>query len=174
MAFKEINSLETEQTISLGGTNKKTGKQNPTRIEGYYLGNRKIEDNKKKSGVTYIHVFQTPKGNVGVWGKTDLDRKLSGVTPGTMTRVSFVGMAPTKNGEMYKYKAEIDADNVIEVVGAPVVGQDVDTEETGYSDEIVESGTFEDEDEAQEIQAAAIERKKRVQDLLNGSKVKKA
>ena len=40
MAFKEVQSLEAENAISLGGRNKKTGKENPTKAEGYYLGSR--------------------------------------------------------------------------------------------------------------------------------------
>ncbi len=66
-----------------------------------------------------LHFFQTPKGNIGVWGKTDLDRKLSTVAPGTMTRAAFASMkaCPGKN-DMYVYKVETDKANVIEVAGA--------------------------------------------------------
>ena len=76
MAFKAVLDLNAEVTISLGGMNKKTGKANPKSVEGYYLGKKSIEDRKKKSGVSYIYILQTDKGNVGVWGKTDMDRKM--------------------------------------------------------------------------------------------------
>jgi hypothetical protein len=115
MAFREVSDLSADTTISLGGTNRKTGKVNPTSIEGYYLGSRQIADAKKKSGISYIHIFQTSKGNVGVWGKTDLDSKIKSVTPGTMVRASFDKMVKTPNGEMYKYKVQFDDANTIEV-----------------------------------------------------------
>src|SRR5258708_25091801 len=115
MAFEQVLDLDAEITVSLGGSNRKTGKKNPSQVEGYYLGSRKVESKKAKSGFAYIHILQTEKGNLGVWGKTDLDRKLLTVTPGTMIRASHTGMLQTPNGEMYKYKVEIDKDNSIEV-----------------------------------------------------------
>src|ERR1700749_4858405 len=118
MAFKEINDLSCDVTISLGGSNRKTGKVNPTKIEGYYLGARTVADNKKKSGVSYIYAFQTPKGNVGVWGKTDLDNKMKSAPLGAMLRVTQNGMPNTPNGEMYVYKVEVDAANTIQVDAA--------------------------------------------------------
>lgn len=118
MAFKTIVDLSTDTVISLGGTNRKTGKKNPVSIEGYYLGCRQRADKKNKRGFSYIYTFQTVKGNVGVWGKTDMDRKLASVIPGCMMRVSFSKMVPTPNGEMYKYDVEFDADNTIEVTGS--------------------------------------------------------
>lgn len=115
MAFVTVTDLSCDTTVSLGGSNRKTGKKNPTQVEGYYLGRKKVEDTKKKSGFSYIHVLQTPNGNLGVWGKTNLDQKLENVAFGTMIRATHVGMQPTKNGEMYTYKVEVDKDNTIEV-----------------------------------------------------------
>ncbi len=115
MAFKEVVALECDTTIALGGVNRKTGKKNPTSIEGYYLGSKEVVDKKQKSGLAYIWIFQTENGNVGVWGKTNLNRKLSACTPGTMVRASFDKMVSTPNGDMYSYKVEVDADNTIEV-----------------------------------------------------------
>lgn len=115
MAFKEVLDLSCDTTISLGGMNKKTGKANPTKIEGYYLGKKEVEDRKKKSGISYIYAFQTPKGNIGVWGKTDLDRKMLCAPTGAMLRVTQSGIVPTPNGDMYKYKVEVDVDNTIDV-----------------------------------------------------------
>ena len=115
MAFKSVTELSADETISLGGHNKKTGKANPTRVEGYYLGSKTVDDKKKKSGVSHIYFFQTPKGNIGVWGKTDLDRKMAQVSPGMMTRATQSGMRPTPNGDMYLYQVEVDNENTIEV-----------------------------------------------------------
>ena len=119
MAFKVVASLEADVTISLGGRDKKTGKANPNQVEGYYLGRRVVAPNKySKPGKTdYLYFFQTPKGNLGVWGKTDLDRKMGNVTPGTMVRASHAGMRPTPNGDMHTFTVEIDEENTIDVSG---------------------------------------------------------
>lgn len=142
MGFKEVVSLDCDNAISLGGHNKKTGKANPSRIEGYYIGNRQVVSAKAKSGFCLLHVFQTKDGLTGVWGKTDLDRKLATSTAGAMTRVTFTGMKETKNNPMYVFKVEVDADNTIDVSGlANSTADSSESEEEGYgsSDESVDS-----------------------------------
>lgn len=124
MAFKPLPNLDCDITISLGGVNKKTGKPNPTSIEGYYKGARVVEDSKKKSGKSYIYVFETGKGNVGVWGKTDLERKMAGATISARTRVTQSGTVSTPNGDMYKYKVEVDLDDRCDVDGLPTQADD--------------------------------------------------
>lgn len=113
MAFKELASLDAETVITIGGRDKKTGKANPTNAEGYYLGNRVVKGS--KYGDSTLHFFQTAKGNLGVWGKTNLNNKLAAVNPGTMIRVTYAGLKSTKNGDMHSYKVEVDADNTIDV-----------------------------------------------------------
>lgn len=168
MAYEEVQDLATDNVIALGGTNRKTGKANPSSIEGYYLGSRDVASSKSKTGLAKIHVFQTAKGNVGVWGKTDLDIKMATVRVGTMTLAKFDKMQATKNGEMYKYKVAVDKSNVIEVAGA--VTGDAATDE---SDETYAAGTAgeasdetEDDDAVQAAELARLERAARVQALL--------
>ena len=173
MAFKELNDLNPDLTISLGGTNRKTGKANATQVEGYYMGSRTVPDNKKKSGISYIHVFQTSKGMLGVWGKTDMDRKVLAVTPGTMTRVTSTGTRPTPNGDMYVFKVEVDGDNTVQVVGS--VNQNPTPQEDGANDQdgaTYESAPAFDEDEELVATAAAeaAAKKARVTALLNKNK----
>jgi hypothetical protein len=115
MSFKEVQDLDADVTVALGGKDKKTGKPNPTRVEGYYLGARKVESKFGKDGFSFIYIFQTQKGKIGVWGKTDLDRKMLAVTPGNMTRVTQSGSVSTPRGDMMRFKVEVDADNTIEV-----------------------------------------------------------
>lgn len=179
MAFKQISDLSADTTISLGGTNRKTGKKNPVSVEGYYLGSRTVADAKKKSGQSFIYFFQTAQGNVGVWGKTDMDRKLASATPGNMVRVSFDRMVPTPNGEMYKYKVEQDADNTIEVdtprQAAPAQDETEDSSVNSFSHVFgADEDLVQDEDDQDDaIQAAALaaaERKAKVQALLNKNK----
>lgn len=178
MAFKTVTDLSADVTISLGGKDKKTGKLNPTTIEGYYLGKRVIADTKKKSGKSYIYIFQTPTGNKGVWGKTDLDNKMLEVTPGTMTRASFLKMVPTKNGDMYRYKVEVDVDNTIEVSAVEVedTGSDyLETDSTTNSEEEqLEEETAEVDEEAEATAAlVAQERQARTQAILAKAKLGK-
>src|ERR1035437_1599758 len=109
MAFKEIASLDADNTTALGGINKKTGKPNPKTAEGYYLGTRTVESKMSNSGEAKIHFLQTSKGNLGIWGKTDLDRKIATVTLGAMIRITQTGkQAVPGKQDMYKFKVEID------------------------------------------------------------------
>lgn len=176
MSFKEVQTLDAENATPIGGVNRKTGKKNPTSAEGYFLGTRMVESKKAKTGQASLHYIQTPKGNLGIWGKTDLDRKLSAVTPGTMVRITFDKMQATPNGEMYKYKVEVDSSNTIEVAtGGPASFTSADAgegeyEETNYGGNEDESGSEDDEDTAQAAELAAIERKNKVQALLNKGK----
>ncbi len=117
MGFKEVQTLDADTTITIGGFVKKTGKKNPTGAEGFYLGKREVTGGKftRPGKKDRIYFLQTEDGNLGVWGKTDLDRKMDNVVPGTMIRISYVGMTPTPNGDMHKYKVEVDTSNTIEV-----------------------------------------------------------
>lgn len=173
MGYKQVNDLSADLTISLGGRNKKTGKNNPTQVEGYYLGSRSVADNKKKSGISYIYFFKTKTGNIGVWGKTDIDRKMGSVTPGVMTRVTHTGMVDTPNGEMYKYSVEFDEDNTIEVVGSESVEEEavssVEEREDELGSEELEALGDEEELSLAAVTAAA-ERANKVKALLGNRK----
>ncbi len=128
MAFSEVQGLDADVTVALGKVDKKSGKPYPKQAEGYYLGNRKVEN---KRGESVLHFLQTSKGNLGVWGTTDLNRKLSQVNSGTMVRITSTGTKPTPNGDMYTYKVESDKTNTIEVVA--------DEAQAGGSDEYSDS-----------------------------------
>lgn len=178
MAFKEVVNLEAELTTALGGRNKTTGKANPTQVEGYYLGTKKVESRKAKSGFADLHILQTAEGNLGVWGKTDLDRKMKSVPAGSMIRVTQNGTVPTPNGDMYKFKVEVDASNTIEV-NLPTPAAEASDLQDFSSNEPAEEA-FEDEsfDEVAPARVAAPKkplsvpdaaRQAKIQALLNGS-----
>lgn len=153
MAFKQIADLDASTATALGGVNKETGKKNPTAIEGYFIGTRKVPSRKAKSGFCNLHILQTAQGNVGVWGKTNLDQKLPTVTPGHMIRITFVGMVETGNNPMYKYKVEVDSDNTIEV-NLPDETAPEDTTDTASSfDNSAEESSWEDSEEASDAPA---------------------
>lgn len=178
MAYKEVADLNPDNTISLGGTNRKTNKKNPTEVEGYYLGSRTVEDKKKKNGVSYIHVFQTPKGTIGVWGKTDMDRKILTLTAGVMTKVTFDRMVNTPNGEMYKYKVATDDDNTTEVGGAGNAAQSFSSAGEDAGGEEEEGSVYDPEEEVEEApdyspgRKSAAASQERVAAILNKGKSK--
>lgn len=166
MGFKQVSSLDADVTVPLGGTDRKTGKKNPNMVEGYYLGSRQVDSKKSKTGKALIHFFQTSEGNLGVWGKTDLDRKLQGVPTGSMVRASHVGMQNTPNGEMYKYKVEVDGDNTIEVFNTapPAESEEYESENEDEEQEV-------SEDEIEEAPPAFSKSSRdRVQALLSKNK----
>lgn len=124
MAFKEVKDLQADTTIALGGFNKKAKKDNPTSIEGYYLGHKLVDDHKNPGKKVKIHTFKTPQGNVAVWGKTDLDRKLASIPENLMTRASFKGEKTVPRGTMYEYKVESNEDDVLESASGETVSVD--------------------------------------------------
>lgn len=173
MAFTQVASLDAEVTVALGKKDKATGKPYPKQAEGYYLGNRTVQGAR---GDSVLHFLQTPKGNLGVWGTTDLNKKLSQVVVGTMTRITSTGTKPTKNGDMYTYNVEQDKANTIDVqieASAPAYDDGGDTDEDGN-----EGGNYgaEDDDtegDTESAQAiAAAERKAKVEAMLRGNKGK--
>lgn len=177
MAFKAVTDLSADTTISLGGFNKKLKKDNPTSVEGYYLGKKEVADQKKKSGKSFIYILQTPKGNLGVWGKTDMDRKMTQVATGNMIRITHVGMTPTPNGEMYKYSVEQDDSNTIEVATADTQDNSGADDYSAGGDETsyVSEESLDDEDASQEVALAkakldAAARKAKVEALLKNKR----
>lgn len=145
MAFTEVQDLDSDKTTALGGFNKTTGKANPTKAEGYFIGSKDVASKKARSGFAKLHILQTEDGKLGIWGKTDLDRKMQGVTPGTMVRITQNGKQATPNGDMYKYKVEVDASNTIEVNVGTANRANEDTSDAPDSEELVEEEEVLDE-----------------------------
>lgn len=171
MGFKEVSSLDADIVVSIGKRDRKTGNQGPKQAEGYYLGSRQVKSNR---GESFIHFLQTPEGNLGVWGTTDMNRKLKQVPPGTMVRITSTGTRPTPNGDMYTYKVELDKENTIEV-GSTEVYETSESQDSEYSSD--ESYNSYDSDEAEDdlsisvananVGASAATRKARVAAILN-------
>lgn len=159
MGFKEVASLDAEVCIAIGKTDKQ-GKPYPKQAEGYYIGKRQVEG---KRAVSNLHFLQTAKGNLGVWGTTDLDRKLLQIHPGTMVRITSTGTKPTPNGDMYTYKVEQDSSNTIDVQSLSDMAS---YEEPSYTDE----GPDDEEEFDDAALAAQAERKARTEALLKRGK----
>lgn len=133
MAFETVNNTS---AITLGGVNKKTGKANPTTIEGYFLRTRELGPNKfNRAKTDYAHDFLTEKGEVTVFGKTNLDGKLRKIQPGTMVKVSLDGTQDTGKGNpMIVFKVQQDLSNTIEVAGAQESADYADSGDADYDD----------------------------------------
>lgn len=175
MAYKTVTDLSCDTTITIGGFNKKLKKDNPTQIKGYYLGSKKVVDNKKQSGFSYLYTFQTPKGNVGVWGRTDLDKKLARVAPGSHVIVTADGTLKVPTGEMYKYKVEYNESDTIEVseesTGTPEPEYNDGGDDEAYVAQSAQDESEEDEDELQAAALALAAKKAKIEALLKGKKV---
>jgi hypothetical protein len=155
MALKRVPN-SSEVTISLCGVDDKTGKQNPTGIKGYYLGNRPVTT---KNGEATIHTFQTSKGNVDVWGKTDLNKRLGAAQLGCYTEVEFDKMVPAGKGKKFTFHIDFDPDNTIDTAGPAVTTEDTaDIDDYGLS--------ADDEDAAQDAALAQAEKAAKVSAML--------
>lgn len=187
MAFKEVQTLNADVTFAIGGFDKKAKKENPKQAEGYYLGKRVTEGG--KYGPSTIYFLQTKKGNVGIWGKTDLNQKMAAVPAGSMIRVTHAGMTPTPNGDMHKYKVEVDSTNTIDVSGLTTTADEytsaddnsADAEDDATADlEAVGYSSDDEDEEAPEPVALPVgnrgsnaDRRAKVEALLNRGKAAK-
>lgn len=180
MAYKKKVELRTDTAITLGGTDE-SGKVNQTKVEGYYLGSKTIESD---FGPGKLHIFQTEKGNIGVWGKTHLNSLLSAELAGMMVLVTFEGMQkPAKKGRRpsYSYSVQYDEDNKIDVSGISAT-EDSATQDDTYSDDQYDSSddvadVVDDTPAPKQVsrptQAAAVAdaaRREKIQALLNDKK----
>lgn len=177
MARCRVLALDAQTTISLGGFNKKTRKENPTKAEGYFLGTKDIPDPKKKNGFSYLHHLQTPNGIVGVWGKTDLDKKMRLIAPGVYVWLENTGNTmPTANGDMQLFNVDHDPNDAIEVNSLPpnesnsnpnggAYGESDDASVDNY-----DASQFQDEDDDQDEALLKAERAAKVEALLGSKK----
>lgn len=115
-------------------------------IEGYYIGKKVIPSGS-------LHVFNTAKGNEGVFGARMLDDLLLTVPAGEMTRVTYLEKKALGNGKSMKiYDVESDNTNTIDVssvskgtnVSYQEVGADLGAEDAvGAEEELDEAATAE-------------------------------
>lgn len=171
--FTEVQSLDADTVVALGKIDKRTKKPFPKQAEGYYLGFRKVEN---RLGESKLYFLQTPKGNLGVWGGTDLDKKLGNIQPGVMIRITSTGTKPTPAGDMYTYKVEMDAANTIHVASAVESSEESSSFDTGAASTFDEDNQQledeQDEDAAQNAALLQAERKAKV-DAIFAAKGKK-
>ena len=140
MAFKPLPTLDSDVTIALGGVNRKDNKPNPTSVTGFYLGAKEVPSAMSSTGKCFVHIFQTETGNVGVWGKTNLDRALATAPKGMLLRATYTGLQknpPKGRSPAYLYSVEADDSQTIDVNGmaAPAA---TDEYSSDYSDDVAD------------------------------------
>lgn len=138
MAIKRVLDLDADTVIKFGSRGENALPKG-SKFEGYYIGSKTVQS---KLGPSTLHVFQTPQGNVGIWGSAQLNIKLSGLN-GFMTYIKFVKETPVPKGTMKVFDVQYDDENTIEVEGVTVnfnanTGADESTEEE-YADEEIET-----------------------------------
>ncbi len=159
MAYEKLTGLSTDNTVSLGKPDAKTGKTT-TQVEGYYLGSKTINTT---TGESVVHVFQTSKGNLGVWGSKTLNETLVVGVRGFMIKVDYLGKKKLAGGKtIHTYDFGIDRANKIDV--ADTMSAESDDDGGGSFEET--EGNFADEDNSQNAALLAAERKSRTEKLL--------
>ena len=110
MAFKKIE-------VSSGGEKFKFEKEGTT-LTGHYLGSEIIEIN---GDPATKHRFKVGNQIIAPLGSADLNRQLSNVPEGMMTRVTFLGKKSVRSEKLKKtfqmnsFSVEVDAENMIAV-----------------------------------------------------------
>jgi hypothetical protein len=172
MAFKPVLDLHADRSVSIGGTNKTTGAANPRSIEGYYIGSRDIPDKFSKTALGKLYILRTPEGNIGVYGKPDMNKQMVNAKLGNMVRISFVRSVPSPRGQWYKYLVEEDKENTVEVSLPIGLGNVDDVEEFDGDEENEESTDSSDDNEfstaASIAEAKRVAAKAKVAALLSG------
>lgn len=130
MAYDELGQIK---SIQLGGVNTKTGKKNPTQLEGYYIGYEKRPNKFNPDKPKNFYKFQTAEGDVGIYASAGLDKVLESATLGVMTKIVATGetLDVGKGNPMKIFKAYQDKSNSIEVAQR----QDAETPVTSDSDD---------------------------------------
>lgn len=140
MAYEILDDI---RPVVLGGVDKKTGKKNPTQLEGYYL---RIESRPNKFNPDKpqnFYVFQTAEGQVGIYGKAGIDREMKKAILGVMTLVKDTGEVldtgkgnPMKVFQVAQDKANVlDADALAASNVAPQSDEDYVSESEDSDDE---------------------------------------
>jgi hypothetical protein len=138
MAYEDLVNI---QVVSLGGINAKTGKKNPTELEGYYLGSEQRPNKFNPEKPKNFYKFQTASGDIGVYGSAGIDDALKSARIGLMTKLVSTGQVKDtgKGNPMKLFKAAQDKTNTLSVpLGqSEWDGADSDAYEEESSDEVV-------------------------------------
>jgi len=131
MALQRKIDLVAENTIQLGGLNKKTGKPNPVSVTGYYLGAREVVTD---YGTGKLHIFLTSEGQTGVWGKSHSNRLLTADLVGQKVELKFTGMGKPQKGKAAPFTFVLNHDPEDTVSVGSIAPVSTDEQEPDYSE----------------------------------------
>ncbi len=132
MAYETLSNV---QVVSLGGINKKTGKKNPTELEGYYIGSEPRPNKFNLAIPKNFYKFQTQAGLVGLYASAGIDQTMKSAVVGRMTKIVATGetLDTGKGNPMKVYEVMQDRTNNIDVDSswaAPTTDAAEETEES--------------------------------------------
>jgi hypothetical protein len=156
MALVDKQDLSTDSVFGLGD-----GQDKLQSIEGYYLGNREV---KTANGDSIIHVFKTPKGNVGIWGTAKLNSNLGTEDLGVFQSITYKGKVRIAGGKtQHTYRFQSDSDDTIEVAQLSKGSSTANVE-------LVDGDDGDDTDFDANEQLVAAQKQAKVQAMLNKNK----
>lgn len=130
MAFKEVQTLDAEKTVSIGvAPADYEGKTEilPT-ISGYYLGYKTVESKTPGMKASRLHMLSIEGKIVGVWGSAVMNKKLAGVAApsnplnqsenglATMVQITYTGLGKKNPSKPLikpakQYSVKVDDEN---------------------------------------------------------------
>lgn len=178
MALQEYTSPKPDKYVTIGG-HTKTGEKNPTSITGYLMA---IESGPNKFDATKTatkYLVKTVEGLVCVNANTNMVTKVKDSMVqfqarngkpalGAKIAITYTGLQkiPGKN-DMKLYSVQLDADDMVTVFAVAPEAPSFDEDE---EIPVNVGASPDDEDDAQERELAAAERKARVDTLLRKNK----
>lgn len=148
MPYEELGSVD---TVSLGGSDTKTGKANPTQIEGYLVSVEQRPNKFNPSKPQNFYIFKTKSGLKGVFAKAGIDSVLKGAQLGAMTKLISTGETKDtgKGFPMKVFKAYQDKTNTVDTgLYAAAASNDDESEDTGNEEYDSSSESDESQEEA--------------------------
>lgn len=182
-----MKRLKADFIVKLGRGTGEDGKPLVPSVEGYYLGKENRGPNKfNPKNTDYVYIFQTPKGNAGVYNTKGLDEWMVDAVKGAMIKVEYDKKVTTAKGfKKHTFFVYQDKNNKLDPNDIPTDVQDnnsnsdssSDVEDNSYSNETVEEEAEEEEQDPPPrvipgMAASTAERKAKVEALLNRNKNK--
>lgn len=149
MARKKVIDLNADTTVGFG--NKPGQIKAGQTLEGFFLGSKSVST---KTGPSTLHVLQTEKGNLGLWGSANLNSKLAQIAVGTMVFITYKKMIKVPKGTMKLFEVEYDDEQSIHAEEVDVNFSTASSEDEASEEyELVEESAEEIVEEVEEAPA---------------------
>lgn len=144
MAYEVLDDVT---SVKLGGTDKKTGKKNPTQLEGYYLRKETRPNKFNPEKPQNFYVFMTSSGQIGTYSTAGIDREMKKATIGVMTLLKDTGevLDTGKGNPMRVFQVAQDKSNVLDAESLASSNIVPEEDYEGQQDELSEIDAEDDE-----------------------------